>query len=180
MKPRIPRQPLRSQRRNESGSAMLIAVMMLILMGLLGLAALETAGRDQQIAGLTNRSRSAFYAAEAGAAHGRQLIAAADGRGAAPVLPNTMLGDAAMYARYQTQPRYFPDPNPPGGGAAIEYIEDGGPAAGMNLANPRYVNTIWRINVVGQSPENAGGIWESRASTARIEVMESKVLSTGY
>ena len=59
-------------------------------------------------------------------------------------------------------------------------MDDGGPAEGMNLANPRYVNTIWRINVVGQSPENAGGIWESRASTARVEVMESKVLSTGY
>ena len=38
MTPRIPQEPLRSQRRNESGSAMLIAVMRLILMGLLGLA----------------------------------------------------------------------------------------------------------------------------------------------
>ena len=59
--------------RREQGSAMLIAVMMLVLMGLLGVAAMETAGEDQKIAGLTNRSRSAFYAAEAGAAHGRQL-----------------------------------------------------------------------------------------------------------
>jgi Tfp pilus assembly protein PilX len=159
---------------------MLIAVMMLVLMGLLGLAALETAGQDQQIAGLSNRSRSAFHAAEAGAAHGRQLVAAADGRGAVPALPNTTLGDATLYARYQAQPSYFPDPNPPGGGTAIQYVEDGGPAEGMNLANPRYVTTIWRINVVGQSPENAGGVWEQRASTARVEVMESKVLSSGY
>lgn len=166
--------------RRRSGSAMLVAVMMLVLMGLLGLAALETAGEDQQIAGFTNRSRSAFYAAEAGAAHGRQLIADADSRGAAPVLPATSLGDAALYARYQAQPRYFPDPNPPGGGPAIRYLEDGGPAEGMNMANPRYVQTIWRINVVGQSPENAGGIWEQRASTARIEVQETKILSSGY
>jgi hypothetical protein len=159
---------------------MLVAVMMLVLMGLLGVAALDTAGEDQQIAGLTNRSRSSFYAAEAGAAHGRQLVANADGRGAAPVLPPTTLGDAVLYARYQAQPRYFPDPNPPGGGAAIAYVEDGGPAEGMNLANPRFVNTIWRINVVGQSPENAGGVWQSRASTARIEVQETKILSSGY
>ncbi len=175
-----PRKSNRESRSRESGSAMLIAVMMLVLMGLLGLAALDTAGEDQQIAGLTNRSRSAFYAAEAGAAHGRRLIADADGRGAVPVLPNTVLGDAALYARYPAQPRYFPDPNPPGGGAAIQYVEDGGPAEGMNLANPRYVYTIWRINVVGQSPENAGGTWNQRASTARVEVMESKILSAGY
>jgi hypothetical protein len=166
--------------RRESGSAMLVAVMMLVLMGLLGVAALDTAGEDQQIAGLTNRSRSAFYAAEAGAAHGRQLIADADSRSAAPVLPATTLGDATLYSRYQAQPRYFPDPAPPSGGAAIQYVEDGGPAEGMNLANPRYVNTIWRINVIGQSPENAGGIWEQRASTARVEVQQTKVLSTGY
>jgi hypothetical protein len=85
-----------------------------------------------------------------------------------------------MYARYQTQPQYFPDPTPPGGGPAIQYIEDSGPAEGMNLANPKYVNTIWRINVIGQSPENAAGVWESRASTAKLEVQETKVLSTGY
>lgn len=166
--------------RRRSGSAMLVAVMMLVLMALLGLAALQTAGEDQQIAGLTNRSRSAFYAAEAGAAHGRQLIADADARTVTPVLPPTNLGDGAMYARYQAQPRYFPDPNPPGGGPAIRYLGDGGPAEGMNMANPRYVKTIWRINVIGQSPENAGGIWDQRASTARIEVQETKILSSGY
>lgn len=166
--------------RRQTGSAMLLAVMMLVLMGLLGVAAMDTSSQDQQVAGLTNRSRSAFYAAEAGASHGRQLIADTGSRTTAPALPQTFLGDPAMYARYQSQPQYFPDPNPPAGGAAIQYVEDGGPAEGMNLANPRYVNTIWRINVVGQSPENAGGVWSQRASTARIEVMESKVLSTGY
>ncbi len=166
--------------RRQKGSAMLIAVMMLVLMGLLGVAAMDTAGEDQQIAGLTNRSRSAFYAAEAGASHARQLIVDAGSRTTVPILPQTFLGDAAMYARYQSQPQYFPDPNPPGGGPAIVYVEDGAPAEGMNLANPKYVNTIWRINVVGQSPENAGGVWNQRASTARIEVMESKVLATGY
>jgi hypothetical protein len=159
---------------------MLMAVMMLVLMGLLGVAALDTASQDQQIAGLTNRSKSAFYAAEAGAAHGRQLVASADARATAPVLPAVNLGDAAMYARYQQQPRYFPDPNPPGGGPAIRYMEDGGPAEGMNLSNPRYVNTIWRINVIGQSPENGAGVFEQRASTSRVEVQETKILSSGY
>ena len=166
--------------RRQRGSAMLVAMMMLVLMGLLGITAMDTASQDQKIAGLTNRSRSAFHAAEAGAAHGRQLITEADSRSSVPSLPQTFLGDAPMYARYQSQPQYYPDPNPPSGGTAIEYVEDGGPAEGMNLANPKFVNTIWRINVVGQSPENAGGVWSQRASTAHVEVMESKILSTGY
>jgi hypothetical protein len=160
---------------------MLIAVMMLVLMGLMGVAAIDTASEDQQIAGLGNRSRSSFHAAEAGAAHARRLVAQADTRSDTPVLPNTSLGDGTMYARYQTQPSYFPDPAPPTtGGNAIEYVEDAGPAAGMNLANPKFVNTIWQINVVGQSPENAGGQWGQRASTSRVEIQEFKTLAAGY
>ena len=165
--------------RRESGSAMLIAIMVLVLMGLMGFAAIDTASEDQMIAGLGNRSRSAFHAAEAGGAHGRRLVADADSRTVVPALPTTNLGDSAMYARYQTQPSYYADPNPPRANA-IEYVEDGGPAAGMNLANPKYVTTIWQINVVGQSPENAGGLWGQRASTARVEIRQAKTLSTGY
>ena len=44
---------------------------MLVLMGFLGLAALERVGRDEQVAGFQNRARTAFYAAEAGIAEGR-------------------------------------------------------------------------------------------------------------
>jgi hypothetical protein len=176
-----PNSPPREGTRRESGSAMLIAVMVLVLMGLMGLSAIDTASEDQQIAGLGNRSRSAFHAAEAGGAHARRLVAQADNRTDTPVLPATNLGDAPMYARYQTQPSYFPDPAPPtGGGNAIEYVEDAGPAAGMNLANPKFVKTIWQINVVGQSPENAGGLWGQRASTARVEIREAKTLAAGY
>jgi len=159
---------------------MLIAVMMLVLMGLMGISAIDTASEDQAIAGLGNRSRSAFHAAEAGGAHARRLVAQADSRSDTPVLPTTALGDSAMYARYQTQPTYQADPAPPGGGPAIAYVEDAGPAAGMNLANPRFVKTIWQINVVGQSPENAGGLWGQRASTARVEIRQAKTLSAGY
>lgn len=159
---------------------MLIAVMMLVLMGLMGVAAIDTATEDQTISGLNNRSRSAFHASEAGASHARRLVAQADSRTDTPALPTTSLGDAAMYSQYQTQPSYYADPNTPGGGAPIEYIEDAGPAEGMNLANPKFVTTIWQINVVGQSPENAGGLWGQRASTARVEVRQSKTLSAGY
>jgi hypothetical protein len=52
-------------RRREQGSALFLAVMMLVLMGFLGLAALDRVTRDEQVAGFQNRARTAFYAAEA-------------------------------------------------------------------------------------------------------------------
>ncbi len=52
--------------RREGGSALFVAMMLLILLGLVGFAALETVTRDQQVAGFQNHKRVAFYAAEAG------------------------------------------------------------------------------------------------------------------
>ena len=64
----------RSLRRSERGSALFVAVLMLVMMGFLGVAALDSVARDREVAGLQNRSRTAFYAAEAGLANARQLI----------------------------------------------------------------------------------------------------------
>ena len=69
------------------------------------------------------------------------------------------------------------DPNFPN---PIVYVEDAGPAGGMNLNNPRFVNTLWRINVQGVSYDGLGGVWDNSGSVARLEVMETKILSAGY
>jgi hypothetical protein len=55
-------------------------------------------------------------------------------------------------------------------------------AGGMNLqeGGTKFVNTLWQINVVGQSASALGGGFETRASTARVEVVETKVLASGY
>ena len=39
------------------------------------------------------------------------------------------------------------------------------------LAGQKFVNTLWQINVQGQSPDG---------STTRIEVVETKTLASGY
>ena len=64
----------RSEARRERGSALFVAVVMLVLMGFLGLAALDRVGSDEQIAGYQNRARTAFYAAHAGVAEARILV----------------------------------------------------------------------------------------------------------
>ena len=56
------------RRSRQDGSALIIAMVMLALMGVIGLAALDTVTLDQQVASYQSRKRVAFYAAEAGVA----------------------------------------------------------------------------------------------------------------
>ena len=60
--------------RQEAGSALLVAVLILALMGVIGLAALDTVTRDRQVAGYQSRAQTALYAAEAGVAVALAMI----------------------------------------------------------------------------------------------------------
>jgi hypothetical protein len=156
----------RRDRRSE-GSALLVAVMMLVLMGLIGIAALDTMTKDRQVAGFEQRARLAFYAGDAGVETGMYLVYNAPSRGALPPLPATSLGDAVIYP--YGQPVFVPDPvvaNP------VVYVKDGGPVQGMNLqVPPQFVNTLWNVRVQGQTPD--GG-------RSNIELMATKMLDSGY
>ena len=169
-------------RRDESGAAMFVAVLMLVLMGAMGLAALEGSTWDRQIAGFQNRSHNAFYAAEAAVAQARQIVRDDPAPGAPGKLAAANLGDAAMYDREAVLPQYGPDPamlavNPTG----IVALGKSGPAPGMDMRVGAAAITVdyWQINVQGRSPQAGLGI-NGRASTARIETIEAKVGSTGY
>lgn len=173
---------MKSNRRYQGGAAMFVAVLMLVLMGALGLAALEGAGQDRQIAGFQNRSNTAFYAAEAAVAQARQVVrddSTPDGPGKLPV---TNLGDAALYDREAVLPSYGPDPamavvNPTG----ILDLNKTGPVPGVDgrVGGAGLTVSYWQINVQGTSPQAGLGL-DGRASTARIETIEAKVGSSGY
>jgi hypothetical protein len=149
---------------------MFLAVMLLVLMGALGLVALDTATEDRRIAGFQNRSASAFAAAEAGVAHAAELV-----RTNVTQIPNTTLSSTAVYDREGGNlPSYRADPdatvaNPdgikraPGADGAAEGVP---PEAGGGWKTGR-----WQINVEGRSPTAAGGGIDGRASTARIELV---------
>lgn len=158
-----------TKRRREQGAAMFLAVMLLILMGALGLVALDTASEDRRIAGFQNRSSAAFQAAEAGVAH-----AAERARGANLNVPTTTLSDATVYDREGgSLPSYRADPalagtNPTGIMRAPGV--DGGAEGVPPEAGGGWKTARWQINVEGRSPNPAGDI-NSRMSTARVELV---------
>jgi Tfp pilus assembly protein PilX len=143
--------------RRESGSALLVTVMLLLMLGLVGLAALNTTTRDRQVAGFQNRKRIALYAAEAGVAEALETLTT----GSTPAVSTTTLGDATLFPH--GQPSYQPDPT------AAQPIEDLGdapfPGMSLNLGQgglPTYQLNYWRVRVQGNAP---GG------SVARLEAV---------
>ena len=57
---------MRHSRKRQQGSALLIVMLVMAMMGLIGFAALEAVTRDQRVAGFLKRKKIAFFAAEAG------------------------------------------------------------------------------------------------------------------
>jgi len=156
-------------RRSESGVALLVAVMMLVLMGMIGIAALETVTQDRKVAGFQTRARAAFYAAEAGLGTSKNLVRTAGERTSIPVLVTTNLGDTATYPYGRPSFRGDPDfANP------LRYVRDGAPwvqGGDLRVGKQKLVNTLWQANVQGNTPDGA---------MARLEAMLSKLLSSGY
>jgi Tfp pilus assembly protein PilX len=145
--------------KREGGSALFVSMMLLVLLGLVGFAALETVTRDQQVAGFQNHKRVAFYAAEAGLVAAVQSL---ETTGAA-AFPQTNLGDTATYP--YGRPSYQLDTS---GGPAIEDLGTTSAASGgMNMAiggNGVPVQKVhyWRVKVQGQA---------ASGTTSRVEAL---------
>ena len=151
--------------RREGGAALFVSVMMLVLLGLLGLASLETVSRDRQAAGFQNRARMALWAAEAALAQARSVLFTADlPSGIAnlvdfhPALPGGALGDGALYP--YGQPAYGPDPdvvNPidwlGSGGACDDWVMSIEQAGSQN--NAIWRETLWDLRVQGTATGGA-------------------------
>ena len=156
-------------RRREEGAALFVAVMMLVMMGMLGLAALETVSQDGTIAGFQNRARTAFYAAEAGLGMSKGLVRTAGERSDRPGLVQAQLGDGAAYP--YGRPEYAADPE---FADPIRYVLDGPPWAqggDLRVGKQRLVHTLWQVNVQGATPDG---------TSARVEAVLTKLLASGY
>ena len=134
-------------RRREGGSALLVTVMLLMMLGLVGLAALGTTTRDQQVAGFQNRKRMALYAADAGISEALERITTAS----VPSISTLDLGDTTIFP--YGQPSYRPDPT------TASPTKDLGtapfPGMGLNLGQgglPTYQINYWRLRVQGRAP----------------------------
>ena len=163
------------KQRREAGSALFVAVMMLVMMMFLGLTALDRVTRDRQVAGFQDRARSSFYTAEAGIADARSRIRGVGSRGETVAFPSygspSYLGNTSLYDRESGLPRFFGDPDftPP-----IRYVGEtgtGGEGGNLQMKGQKFAGTLWQINVAGELADG---------SQSRLEVMEVRVLSTGY
>lgn len=145
-----------TRRQREQGSAIFVTTLILAMFAVVGLAALQTVQGDLQVAGVMNRERVAFYAAESGIT---RAITNLEQTGAATLAAGT-LGDATIYPH--GQPSYQLDPT------VTDPVEDLGAAgvSGMNLSigagGPSYQIHYYRLRVQGQAP---GG------TSSRVEVV---------
>jgi type II secretory pathway component PulK len=149
--------------RSQSGSAMVIAMLMLVLMGLIGFAALATVTRDVQVAGAQFQKKSAFYAAEAAISRALETMRTTG----TPTIAATDLGDSGVYPH--GQPTYALDTLE---ADPVKSLGIGG-FPGMNLqlgqdGSPMYQMQMFRVRVQGTA---SGG------SLSRLEIV-SGVLTT--
>lgn len=151
-------------RRRERGAALLVAVMMLALMGLIGFASLDTVMRDRQVAGNTSLSQSALYAADAAVADGLELLrtevtpsAQNEGDCLTGAVPNVTLPNGATYGPDATEPQICML------GSAEPCIEE----TSLDLG---FAYTVWEIRTEGQAPGGA---------TARVQATAGRCHAFG-
>jgi len=150
----------------EGGTALLLAMMMLVLMGMIGLASLDTVMRDRQVAGHTSQSRQALYAAEAGIAQGLEIVRTASlgtaispGECLSQAIPTTSLANGSSFRRDTTAdgPGSDPDLNVCML-ATAEPCELGGVGEGGSSAEQGqqiFLKTVWDLRVEGRSQGGA-------------------------
>ena len=116
-----------SERRYEDGAALLVAVLILALMGIIGLSSMETVTRDRQVAGYQSRAQTALYAAEAGVAFAMGLL-----RRDAQELAEQGVGALEDYDPSSGSPPEFPGGDPSASGYPTSYtsLGDSFPAPG--------------------------------------------------
>lgn len=144
----------RSSKR-EGGAALLVAMLMLVLMGMIGLASLDTVMRDRQVAGFQNLAQSALYAADAGVADSLDILrteivgaALSPGDCLTTVLPTTNIGGGSSYR-----------PDPTAGSNQICMLASAEPCAeidaSIEMGQPIYLYTVWNVRVQGNAPGGA-------------------------
>ena len=149
--------------RRQQGFALLLTVLLLLLLAMLGFAALDAVSKDQQVAGFQNRRAIAFFAAEAGVAKAMETLTTVG----TPSVPTTTLGDSTIFP--YGQPSFRLDPT------VTDQIEGLGMASypGMSLnigqgGTAAYQLNYWRVRVQGDGPGS---------SVARLDVVSAVLVA---
>lgn len=149
------------ERRRQAGSALLVCLLLMAMLGLIGMASLETVTMDRRVGGFQSRSNAALYAAEAGVARAMRTLSdanlpagAAALEGFLPALATTPVGDASQHPG--GAPTFAADDsvaNP------ISYLGAGGPCeewgTSIEVGGAAYLYSLWDIRVQGETPDGA-------------------------
>jgi hypothetical protein len=133
-----------AQRRRDSGYALIVSVVLLLVMTLMAVSALDIVGRDQQVAGYDSRKSMSLYAAEAGLA---EVMRSLEATGTPDLVP-TDYGDSSLYPH--GHPHYELDPT------TTDPIEDLGTMGiegqTANIGGSSYQLHVYRVRVQGTAP----------------------------
>ena len=157
--------------RREEGVALLIAVMMLALLGIIGLASMDTVMRDRQVAGFQGRARTAMYAADAGVSTGMGVLrqdklngnlqSQAQLQNYNPPFP-TQGAPQILGAGGVTDPRFYRDP---AAAQAVRFMGMGQQCKGMitqmNQGGPQFNEALFDVRVQGATTEGASSTIEA-------------------
>jgi hypothetical protein len=137
---------MRHSRKRQQGSALIIVMLVMAMMGIIGFAALEAVTRDQRVAGFMKRKKIAFFAAEAGVSAALHALRTTE----EPDFAASTVGDASWFA--QGLPTYELDTS---GGAASTNLGIG-PFPGMNMqmgqnGAPKFTIRYWEVKVKGEA-----------------------------
>jgi len=166
-------------RRREGGSALIVTVMILLLLGVIGLSALDTVMRDQQVAGFQNRSTLALYAAEAGLAEAKDEVRRNYNYAVIGELVTTFpsvgspghFGDPSLYPA--GQPAYYADPDVTDSMKALDPVSSpGGGGSNMRVGGSSWgYSAPYKLRVVGKTFDGA---------TAKVESVVMNRIPGGY
>ena len=149
-------QPGSLRLRRESGTALLIAMLLMALMGVIGLSSLDTVMRDRQVAGNTSQAQSALYAADAGIAASLNILRT-DIVGAALTPGDCLTNKLTAGTALQNGATYGPDTT--AASDEICMLATAGPCAELDSSieqgQPIYLDTVWNVRTEGASPGGA-------------------------
>lgn len=133
-------------RKHQRGSALLIVMLVMAMMGIIGFAALESVTRDQRVAGFLKRKKIAFFAAEAGVSSALHALRINED----PTFAPATVGNTSWFE--QGLPTYELDAD---AGASSTNLGTGAlPGMNMQIGQngvPKFTIRYWEVNVKGEA-----------------------------
>jgi hypothetical protein len=139
---------MRHSRKRQQGSALLIVMLVMAMMGIIGFAALEAVTRDQRVAGFMKRKKIAFFAAEAGVSAALHVLRIT-------LEPPNWLDPITVGHSSWFQhglPTYSLDAS--AGTSTADLGNAGLPGMNMNIGqnnSPKFTIRYWEVNVKGEA-----------------------------